>query len=76
MGTIGEYLTIAFVFPVALVLGFFAGRWVGGWLGGPTAGAITGLLLGTAAAFYNLWETLKRLDRRDAERREETENDG
>jgi hypothetical protein len=67
MGTMGEYLTIGVVFPVALVGGFFLGRWIGGFFGGPTAGALTGLLLGTAAAFYNLWETLQRIQRREAE---------
>lgn len=75
MGTIGEYMTIAFVFPLALVLGFFVGRWIGGWLGGPTVGALLGILLGTAAAFYNLYETLKRLERRDAARRAEAEKE-
>lgn len=75
MGTMGEYMVLAFVFPMALVLGFFVGRWIGGWFGGPLVGAITGLLLGTVAAFYNLWQTLKRLERRDAERQAEAETD-
>lgn len=67
MGTMGEYMVIGVVFPVALVGGFFLGRWIGGFFGGPTAGALTGLSLGTAAAFYNLWETLQRIQRREAE---------
>lgn len=74
VGSVGEYLQIGFVFPLALVVGFFAGRWVGEWLGGATAGAITGLLLGTAAAFYNLVQTLRRIERREAERAREPED--
>ena len=73
LGTVGEYLQIAFVFPLALVIGFFAGRWVGEWIGGAKVGAIAGLLLGTGAAFYNLVETLRRIQRREAERAEERE---
>ena len=71
MGTIGEYLQLGFVFPLALVVGFFAGRWVGEWLGGATVGAISGLVLGTAAAFYNLVKMLRRIERREAERSRE-----
>jgi F0F1-type ATP synthase assembly protein I len=71
LGTVGEYLQIAFVFPLALVIGFFAGRWVGEWVGGAKVGAIAGLLLGTGAAFYNLVETLRRIQRREAERARE-----
>gem|GEM_PF-1643481 len=71
MGTLGEYSVVGFVFPVALVLGFLVGRWVGDWLGGPTVGAAVGVLLGTAAGFYNLWQTVQRLERREAERRED-----
>ena len=71
LGTVGEYLQIAFVFPLALVIGFFAGRWVGEWIGGAKVGAIAGLLLGTGAAFYNLVETLRRIQRREAERARE-----
>jgi len=68
MGTLGEYSVVGFVFPVALVLGFLVGRWVGDWLGGPTVGAAVGVLLGTAAGFYNLWQTVQRLERRGRER--------
>lgn len=62
----GEYMVIGVVFPVALVGGFFVGRWIGALLGAATAGALVGLLLGTVAAFYNLYETLKRIERREA----------
>jgi hypothetical protein len=73
MGTLAEYSVVGFVFPLALVIGFFVGRWIGNLLGGPTVGALVGVLLGTAAGFYNLWETMQRIERREAERREDEE---
>lgn len=71
MGTLAEYSVVGFVFPLALAIGFFVGRWIGGLLGGPTVGALAGVLLGTAAGFYNLWQTMQRLERREAARRSE-----
>ncbi len=67
----GEYAVIGFVFPLTLIVGFFVGRWLGAWLGGPTVGMVVGILLGAAAAFWNLYSTLRRLERREAERGEE-----
>ena len=74
MGTVGEYMVVAFVFPIALALGFFVGRWVGELLGGPLAGAVVGVLLGTAAGFYNLWETMQRIAQREERERAERED--
>ncbi len=70
MGVMGEYMVIGVVFPVALVGGFFLGWWLGGLFGSETAGAFTGLGLGTVAAFYNLFETLKRIQRREEAQRD------
>lgn len=70
LGTAAEYSVIGFVFPLALVVGFFVGRWVGSWLGGPTAGIVVGVLLGAAAGFWNLYSSLRRIERREAARRE------
>jgi F0F1-type ATP synthase assembly protein I len=76
MGTLAEYSVVGFVFPLALVIGFFVGQWVGNLFGGPTVGAVVGVLLGTAAGFYNLWETIARIERREAERTEDEEEGG
>lgn len=57
-----EYFYVGMVFPVAVVLGFLAGRFIGGWLGQATLGAVIGLLFGALAGFYNLFQTLRRLD--------------
>lgn len=62
--SLGEYYMIGIVFPLSVLVGFFAGQWVGGLLGAETGGAIVGLLLGTAAAFWNLIVTLQRIERR------------
>jgi hypothetical protein len=61
---LGEYYMIGIVFPLALLVGFFAGQWIGGLLGAETGGAVVGLLLGTAAAFWNLVVTLQRIEGR------------
>lgn len=57
--------TVGLVFPVAVVIGFFAGRTIGRWLGAEEAGALTGVLIGVASGFYNLWKVGMRLRRED-----------
>lgn len=76
MGSLAEYSVVGFVFPLALVVGFFVGQWLGELVGGPTVGGVVGVLLGTAVGFYNLWETLQRLERREAEQRAREDMDG
>ncbi len=71
-----EYSVVAFVFPVAVAIGFFGGRWVGSLLGAPQTGAVLGALLGTAAGFYNLWQTLRRAERRDRDGRHDRDGEG
>lgn len=61
--SVGQYSVIGLVFPLALAIGFLAGKWVGGWLGHPGAGSGIGLVLGIVAAFYNLYGVVRRLDR-------------
>lgn len=65
---IGEYAVIGLVFPLAMVVGYLLGRWIGGLVGYPMAGAVAGLVLGIVAAFYNLYELVRRLDTEDRER--------
>jgi|CXWL01.1.fsa_nt_gi hypothetical protein len=60
---IGEYTSLAFVFPISMLGGFFGGRWIGGFLGGPGIGSGIGLVLGTGAAFLSLYHSLRRLER-------------
>ena len=56
-----EILAVAFVFPVAVYLGFWLGAKVGGYLGAATLGGIVGGALGAAAGFWELFTTLKRV---------------
>lgn len=62
----GDLLSLGMVFPVAIVLGYFIGRWAGGKLGYPRAGVLVGLAWGIATGFWELYKVTKRLDRMDA----------
>lgn len=62
----GDLISLGMVFPIAIVLGFFGGRWIGGWFGHSALGQWIGLAYGIATAFYELYKTTKRLDRMDA----------
>lgn len=53
-------LAVAFVFPVAVYLGFWLGGKAGGALGWPTLGGILGGVIGAVAGFLELFHVLKR----------------
>jgi positive regulator of sigma E activity len=55
---------VGLFFPLAIVAGYFAGKWVGGWLHFGEWAALAGAGLGVAAAFLNLWRYLKRLEQK------------
>lgn len=61
-----DYSVMGLVFPLATVLGYFAGTWIGGWLGNEELGGWIGGLLGIAAGFYNLIEMSQKLSREDS----------
>jgi hypothetical protein len=54
------------VFPIAIVLGWFIGKWVGGRLGHPEAGALVGLFWGVVTGFYELYKVTMRMNKRPA----------
>jgi hypothetical protein len=57
-----EVLALAFVFPATVYVGFAAGRWAGErWFDAPGAGGLVGLGLGALAAFWELYEYVRRL---------------
>ena len=56
-----EVLALAFVFPVTVYVGFAAGRWLGARLGDAGTGGVVGLVVGAAAAFWELYEYVRRL---------------
>jgi len=61
----GDLMAMGMVFPIAITLGFFIGRWAGGLLGHPGAGMAVGLVWGVAAGFWELYKTTVRLERMD-----------
>lgn len=63
----GDLLSLGMVFPIAIALGYFVGRWVGGKLGYPRAGVLIGLIWGAATGFWELYKVTKRMDRMDKE---------
>jgi positive regulator of sigma E activity len=68
----GDLMSLGMVFPIAITLGFFLGRWVGGLLGHPKAGMAVGLVWGVAAGFWELYKTTVRLERMDSKQPTET----
>ena len=66
---------LGMVFPIAIALGFFIGRWVGGRFGHPGVGMGIGLAWGVATGFWELYKTTKRLDKYDEAEKKENEDD-
>ena len=62
-----DLFSLGFVFPIAILLGLFGGRWIGGWFGHRAAGQWIGLAWGIAAAFWELFKVSRKMDRFDAE---------
>ena len=58
-----DLMAVGMVFPIAIVVGLFAGRWIGGRFGHPDLGQWLGLTWGVAAAFWELFKTSQKLDR-------------
>ncbi|BDU78860.1 AtpZ/AtpI family protein [Mesoterricola sediminis] len=72
----GDLMGLGMVFPIAIALGFFLGRWAGGKLGHPRAGMWIGLVWGVATGFWELYKTTVRLDRYDEAERKRREDQG
>ncbi len=64
-GIWGDLIAMGMVFPIAIVLGFFGGRWIGGWFGHPAVGQWIGLVYGVATGFWELYKVTQKLDRLD-----------
>jgi hypothetical protein len=63
---LADYSIIGLVFPVAMILGFLAGRWIGGLFDQARLGSVVGGLFGIAAGFYNLYEMVLKLNREES----------
>lgn len=60
----GDLLSLGMVFPIAILLGWFLGKWIGGRLGHPEGGALVGLAWGVATGFYELYKVAMKLNRK------------
>ena len=75
----GSLMSLGLHFPIAILLGFFIGRWIGGKFGHPTEGQYIGLVWGVAAAFYELFKVSSRmikLDEEQQKKEQEKSKDG
>lgn len=61
----GDLLSLGMVFPIAIALGFFLGRWIGTQFGHPKAGQLIGLAWGVATGFWELYKVTERMNRMD-----------
>jgi len=61
----GELTSLGMVFPIAIVLGYFLGRWIGGLVGHPKPGQWIGLALGIATGFLDSYKVATRPGRLD-----------
>jgi F0F1-type ATP synthase assembly protein I len=61
----GDLTALGMVFPIAIALGYFLGRWLGRLAGYPKAGILIGLAWGIGAGFWELYKTTIRLNRMD-----------
>ena len=68
-----DLMGLGMVFPIAIALGFFVGRWIGGLLGVPRVGMALGLVWGVATGFWELYKVTVRLNRFDESERREDE---
>jgi ATP synthase protein I len=50
-----RFATAGLELSIAIVVGYFGGRFIDGWLGSAPYGAYTGLVLGIIAGFRNLF---------------------
>ena len=59
---------------LAIVIGYFGGKWIGGKLGNAEIGSYIGFVLGVAAGFMEMFRSIARwnrkLERMEKQRRE------
>jgi hypothetical protein len=72
----GDLMSLGFVFPIAIALGYFIGRWIGGKFGSPTAGGLIGLGWGILTAFWELFKVTKKLEKYDNSMNHDQPTDG
>jgi hypothetical protein len=58
----GDIMVLGMVFPIAITVAFYLGRWVGELLGYPKTGIAIGLVWGVATGFFELYRVTVRLN--------------
>jgi Putative F0F1-ATPase subunit Ca2+/Mg2+ transporter len=71
----GDLLSLGLVLPIAIVLGFYIGRWVGGLFGHPAPGQYIGLVWGVATGFWELYKVNARITRMEEKAQAEKDHD-
>ena len=61
----GDIMALGMVFPIAITVGFFLGRWLGKLFGHPKIGIAIGLIWGVATGFFELYRVTVRLNSLD-----------
>ena len=58
--TVGDAAALGLAFPACTLAGYFLGRWLDSMFGTGPALSYAGGLLGSAAAFFNLYQIARR----------------
>jgi len=59
----GEGMSLAWFFPLAIVFGALVGRWIGGYFGRQALGTILGAVWGVISGFYEVFKVSRRLSK-------------
>ena len=72
-----DLASIGITLPLAIVIGYFGGKWIGGKLGNAEIGSYIGFVLGVAAGFMEIFRSIARwnrkMERMEKQRREEAQ---
>ena len=58
-----DLASIGITLALAIVIGYFGGKWIGGKLGNAEVGSYIGFVLGTAAGFIEMFRSVARWNR-------------
>ena len=71
LGAAGKYAGLGFQFALSILLFLYAGQWLDRRLGTGSVFLVLGVFVGASAAFYSMYRTLMREQRRmDEEKRD------
>ncbi len=72
-----DLASIGITLALAIVIGWFGGKWIGGKLGNAEIGSYIGFVLGVAAGFMEMFRSIARwnrkMERMEKQRRDEAQ---